>query len=74
MNLFTKQKQTYRFVNKFRVTKGDSQGEGITQELGLNKHTPLCVRQITNKDLLYSAGNSTQYPVTAYMRKESMEE
>ena len=44
MNLFTKQKQTYRFVNKFRVTKGDSLGEGITQELGLNKHTLLCVR------------------------------
>ena len=74
MNLFTKQKQTYRFVNKFRVTKGDSLGEGITQELGLNKHTLLCVRQITNKDLLYSAGNSTQYPVTTYMTKESMEE
>ena len=74
MNLFTKQKQTYRFENKFRATKGDSQGEGITQEPGLNTHTLLCVRQITNKDTLYSAGNSPQYPGTTYMREESKEE
>ena len=30
----------------------------------------LYIKQITNKDLLYSTGNSIQYSVTAYMGKE----
>ena len=30
----------------------------------------LGIRQITNKDLLYSTGNPTPYSVTAYMGKE----
>ena len=29
----------------------------------------LCIIQITNKDLLCSTGNSTQYPVITYIRK-----
>ena len=29
------------------------------------------IRQIANKDLLYSTRNSTQYSVITYMRKES---
>ena len=37
----------------------------------MNTHTLLYVRQIKNKDLLYSTGNSTQYSVITYMRKES---
>ena len=31
---------------------------GINQELGINIHTLLNIRQITNKGLLYSTGNS----------------
>ena len=51
-------------------TKGETWEGGITQELGLNIHTLLYIRQIINKDLLYSTGNSTQYSVITYMRKE----
>ena len=74
MNSFTKQKQTYRYQNKLTVTKGETWGGGINQELGMNTHTLLCIRQITNKDLLYSTGNSIQYSVITYMRKESKKE
>ena len=31
------------------------------------------IKQVTNKNLLYSTGNSTQYSVMAYMGKESKE-
>ena len=34
----------------------------------------LYIKQITNKDLPYSTGNSTQYSVMAYMGKESKKE
>ena len=53
------------------VTKGEMLGGGIKQKLGINIHTLLYIKQITNKDLLYSTGNSTQYSVITYMRKES---
>lgn len=43
---------------------------GIDWELGINIHTVLCLRQITNKDLLYNTGNSAQYSVTTYMGEE----
>ena len=45
-------------------------GGGINQELGMTIHTLLYIRQITNKDLLYSTGSSTQYSVLTYMRRE----
>ena len=53
------------------VTKGEMLWEGITQELRINTHILLYIRWITNKDLLYSTGNSTQYFVITYMGKES---
>ena len=56
------------------VTKGETCGGGINQDLGMNIYTLLYIRQITNKDLLYSTGNSTQYSVITYMRKESEKE
>ena len=56
------------------VTKGETCGGGINQDLGINIYTLLYIRQITNKDLLYSTGNSTQYSVITYMRKESEKE
>ena len=56
------------------VTKGETWWGGINQEVGMNIHTLLCIRQITNKDLLYSTGNSTQYSVITYMRKKTKKE
>ena len=38
--------------------------------LGLDIHPLLYVKQVTSKDLLLSTGNSTQYPVRAYMGTE----
>ena len=42
-------------------------------KIGIDIYTLLYIKQITNKDLLYSTGNSTQYSVMAYMEKESKE-
>ena len=40
-------------------------------EIGMDIYTLLYIKKITNKDLLYSTGNSTQYSVMVYMGKES---
>ena len=52
------------------VTKRETWAEGIHQELGININTLLLIRLIANKDLLYSTGNSIQYSLITYMRKE----
>ena len=49
--------------NKLMVTRGEW-GEGILRELGIDMYTLLYLKWITNKDLLYSTRNSTQYYVT----------
>ena len=49
-------------------------GGGINWEIGIDIYTLLYIKQITNKDLLYSTGNSMQYSVLAYMGKESKKE
>ena len=46
----------------------------INQEPGINIHTLLYIKQIINKGLLNSTGNSTQYSVMTYMGKESEKE
>ena len=45
--------------------------EGINWEIGIDIYTLLCRKYITNKDLLYSTGKSTQYSVIASVGKES---
>ena len=42
------------------VLKHLVQGEGIVREFGMDMYTLLYLKWITNKDLLYSTGNSTQ--------------
>ena len=56
--------------NELMVTKGKG-GEGINQELETNTYTLLCLKQITNKDLLYSIRNYTQHFVKTYKGKQS---
>ena len=46
-------------------------GEGINWRLGLTCTKKLYIKRITNKDLLYSTGNFTQYSVMTYMGIES---
>ena len=53
------------------VTRWEREGGGINWEIGIDIHTLLYIKQIMNKDLLYSKGNSTQYSIMAYMQKES---
>ena len=62
MNLFTK--QTHRLERMGRV------GEGTVREFGINMYTLLYLKWITNKDLLYSTGNSAQCYVTAWVGGE----
>ena len=49
------------------ATKGEG---GINQEVGINIHTVLYIKQMNNKDLLYSTGNYIQYLTIAYNGKE----
>ena len=49
---------------------GAEQGE-LNWKLVIDMYTVLYIKQITNKNLLYSAGNSTQHSAMAYAGKES---
>ena len=52
------------------VTRGEGWGEGIIRELEIDMDTLLYLKWITNKDLLYSTGNSAQCYVAAWMGGE----
>ena len=56
------------------LPKGKGGGGEINQEFGSNIQSLLYKKEITNKDLLYSTGNYTQYFVITYMGRESEEE
>ena len=58
---------------KKRYAKTSKQG-GINQEVGIDTYTLLYVKQVINKDLLYSTGKYTQYFVITYKGKESEKE
>ena len=45
-------------------------GEGIFREFGIDMYTLLYLKWMTNKDLLYSTGNSAQCYVAAWMGEE----
>ena len=55
------------------LPRGKGQGE-INWETGIDIYTILYIKQITNKNLVYSTGNSTQYSVMTYMGIESKKE
>ena len=46
----------------------------LSQHQGLDIYTLLYIKQILNKDLLYSTENTTQYSAITYMGKESKKE
>ena len=71
MNLFTKQKQTHRLRERtYGYWGGEEWGEGIIREFGIDMYTLPYLKWITNKDLLYSTGNSSQCYVAAWMGGE----
>ena len=55
--LISKQKQTH----KHRKQTYGYQREGINQGFGINIYTLVYIKQITNKGVVYSTGNYTQY-------------
>ena len=63
MNLFTKQKQTHKLRGQVYGCWGEGWGERMVREFGMGMYTLLYLKLITNKDLLYSTGNSTQYSI-----------
>ena len=74
INLFTKTEthsqtcKTNLWLPKGKVGRRDK------IEAGIKIYTPLYIKQIINRDLLYTIGNSTQYAVITYMGKESEKE
>ena len=46
------------------------EGEGIVRVFGMDMYTLLYLKWITNRDLLYSTGNSAQCCVAAWMGEE----
>ena len=74
MNLFTKQKQSHRLREQIYGYQGEGLRGGIDWEFGIDMYTLLYLKYITNRDLLYSTGNSTQYSIITYMGKESEKE
>ena len=67
MNLFIRQKKNHRY-RKVMVTKGETGGR-INQEFEINRYTLLYIKQIINKNLLYSTGNYIQYLIITYNGK-----
>ena len=70
MDLFTKQKQRHRLRECIYGYQGNSCREGIVREFGMDMHTLMYLKWITNKALLYNAGNSAQCFVAAWMGGE----
>ena len=52
------------------VIKEEGWGQGIVMEFGMVMYTLLYLKWVTNKDLLYSTGNSAQCYVAAWMGGE----
>ena len=46
--------------NEIMVVRGKKKGEETVREFGINMHTLLYLKWVTNKNLLYSTGNSAQ--------------
>ena len=59
MNLFTKQKQSHRCRKKSYGYQG-GKGGGINWEIGIDIYTLICIKWITNKNLLYKKINKIQ--------------
>jgi len=51
MNLFTKQKLTYRLENEFMIMRVGKEGKGTVTEFGINVYTLLYLKWVNTKDL-----------------------
>ena len=58
------------FENKLIVTKVERWRGGIHQAFGIHIYTLQYIKQVINKNLLYSTGYTTQYSIIMYMAKD----
>ena len=73
MNIFTKQKQSYRDGKQiYGYQRGKRRG--IKQEQGINRYTLLYIKQENNRNLLCSARNYIQYLLVTFNGKVSEKE
>ena len=67
MNLLIKQKENHRHREQTYCCLEEGWGEGTVREFGIDMHTPLCLKWLTNKELLYSTWDSAQCLVVVWM-------
>ena len=60
-------KQNTNIENQFIITKGGKKGDKVG--VGISRCTLLYIKQINNKDLMYSIGNYIQYLIIIYNGK-----
>ena len=72
VNLFTKQKQSHTCKKQSYDYQGGKGRMDKLEDWDWDRYTLLNIKQITNKDLLYRTGNSTQYSVMTYNRKRTL--
>ena len=53
MNLFARQKQRHRRRKQMYEHQGGKGGGGMNWEIGIDMYTPICIKWMTNKNLLY---------------------
>ena len=63
MNLFAKWKYRHRHREQTYGHQGGKVRGGMNWETGIDIYKLLCIKEITNENLLYSTGNSTQCSV-----------
>ena len=68
--LLRKQKETHRLREWIYGCLVEGWGERIVRKFGMDMYILLYLKWITNKDLLYSTGNSAQCYVAAWMAGE----
>ena len=66
MNLYAKQKKNQGHRKQTNGYQSEREQGGTKKEYGINRYKLLYIKQISNKDLLYSTGNYTQYLIITY--------
>ena len=68
--IYKTRKRLTDLKHKLTVARGKGGGERTVREFGMDMCTLLYFKWITNKDLLYSTGNSAQCYMAAWMGEE----
>ena len=63
MNIYAKQKQTYSYKKQTSGYQWGNEGKGTNQGYGIKRYKLLYIKQISNKDTMYSTENHSKYLV-----------